>query len=127
VTSAQQFLDQPVVIGGESGVRGYPLQYQHGKHSALLSAEIRIYPKYNLYQLFDVAMVVFADAGRAWGGKEAMFNESDAILSNIGIGARIYASHSSHRNVVHIDIVKPLASSEFVDSWEWRLQVKNSF
>ncbi|MFT6899211.1 MAG: outer membrane protein assembly factor BamA [Paraglaciecola sp.] len=127
VTSAQQFLDQPVVIGGDSGARGYPLQYQHGEHSALLNAEIRIYPKYNLYKLFDVGMVAFADAGRAWGGKEAMFNESDAILTSIGIGARIYASRSSHHNVVHIDFAKPLVSSEFVDSWEWRLQVKNSF
>jgi hemolysin activation/secretion protein len=127
VTSAPQFLDQPVVIGGDSGARGYPLQYQHGDHSALLNAEIRIYPKYNLYQLFDVGMVAFADAGRAWGGDEAPFNESDAILTSIGIGARIYASRSSHHNVVHIDIAKPLVSSEFVDSWEWRLQVKNSF
>lgn len=127
VTSAQQFLDQPVVIGGDSGARGYPLQYQHGEHSALLNAEIRIYPKYNLYKLFDVGFVAFADAGRAWGGNEARFNESDAILSSVGIGARIYASRSSHRNVVHIDIAKPLVSSEFVDSWEWRLQVKNSF
>ncbi|MFQ3196979.1 MAG: outer membrane protein assembly factor BamA [Paraglaciecola sp.] len=126
-TSAQQFLDQPVVIGGDSGARGYPLQYQHGEHSALLNAEIRIYPKYNLYKLFDIAMVAFADTGRAWGGDEGIFNESDAILASIGVGARIYASRSSHHNVVHIDFAKPLVSSEFVDSWEWRLQVKNSF
>lgn len=127
VTSAQQFLDQPVVIGGDSGARGYPLQYQHGDHSALLNAEIRIYPKYNIYKLFDVGMVAFVDVGRAWGGEEAILNESDGILPSIGIGARIYASRSSHRNVVHIDIAKPLISSQFIDSWEWRLQVKNSF
>tara|TARA_R110000744_G_scaffold127057_2_gene233760 strand:+ start:28371 stop:30056 length:1686 start_codon:yes stop_codon:yes gene_type:complete len=127
VTSAQQFRDQPVVIGGDTGARGYPLQYQHGEHSALLNAEIRVYPKYNLYKLFDVGMVAFADVGRAWGGQAAMLNESDSILSSVGIGARIYASRSSHRNVIHIDIAKPLLSSAFVDSWEWRLQVKNSF
>ena len=127
VTSAQQFLDQPVVIGGDTGARGYPLQYQHGEHSALLNAEVRVYPKYNIYKLFDVGMVAFADVGRAWGGDEARLNDSDSILSSVGIGARIYASRSSHRNVIHIDIAKPLVNSEFVDSWEWRLQVKNSF
>lgn len=93
----------------------------------MLNAEIRVYPKYNLYKLFDVGMVAFADVGRAWGGQAAMLNESDSILSSVGIGARIYASRSSHRNVIHIDIAKPLLSSAFVDSWEWRLQVKNSF
>ncbi|MFT4938986.1 MAG: hemolysin activation/secretion protein [Paraglaciecola sp.] len=114
----------PNAIGGNNGVRGYPLQYQHGEQSALLSAETRYYPNLNLYKLFDVG---FVDAGKARSGNFAALNESNSIIASVGLGARIYSSRSSYRNVVHIDIAKPMTNSIHIDSWEWRLQVKHSF
>ena len=127
LSSKNPYLDKPTSLGGESGVRGYPLQYQHGEHSVQLTAETRYYPNLNLYKLFDMGFVGFADAGKAWSGNFAALNESDSIIASVGIGARIYSSRSSHRNVVHIDIAKPMTNSINIDSWEWRLQVKRAF
>lgn len=126
-TSTHQFGDIPIALGGESGVRGYPLQYQHGDHRAAFNAEVRYYPQINLYRLFDVGFVAFADVGQAWGGKLADNNELDSTLSSAGIGARIYSNRSSHSHVIHIDIAKPLATAENVDSWQWRMLVKETF
>ncbi|RUO81096.1 outer membrane protein assembly factor [Idiomarina tyrosinivorans] len=124
---SNQFADDPVALGGESGVRGYPLQYQHGKHRISASAEARFYPNINVYKLFDVGFVGFVDAGRAWSGFESQFNEYDGVLSSVGIGLRIYSNRSSHRNVVHMNFSKPLANAPSVDSWQWGLQVKQTF
>lgn len=125
--SQNPYLDQPVAIGDETGVRGYPLQYQHGSHSASGTLEARLYTGYNIYKLLNVGFAGFFDVGRAWGGEEAKLNESEQVLSSVGVGARFYSSRSSHKNVIHLDIVKPLSSSDNIDSWEWRLQVKQSF
>lgn len=54
-------------------------------------------------------------------------SDCDSTLASVGAGVRIYSTRSSHQGVVHIDIIKPLVSAETVDSWEWRLQLKEYF
>jgi len=61
------WLDDPLTLGGDSGLRGYPVQYQHGNQSWLATAELRWYPHLTLYQLIDVGFVAFVDAGRVSG------------------------------------------------------------
>lgn len=126
-TEHNPYLDKPLTIGDESGVRGYPLQFQHGDHSLSGTLEARLYSGYNIYKILDVGFAGFLDVGKAWGGDEALMNESAQLLSSVGVGARLYSNRSSHQSVVHIDMVKPLTSSPNVNSWEWRLQVKQSF
>ena len=126
-TSKNNFLDKPLSVGDDSGVRGYPLQYQHGDMSFSSSIEARFYTNYNILKILDLGFVAFADAGKAWGGKQATFNETDALLTSIGAGLRLYSSRSSHKSVVHMDIAKPFETADNVDSWQWRLQIKQSF
>ena len=126
-TELNPLLDSPLTVGDDSGVRGYPLQYQHGERSVSGSIEARLYTGYNLYKILDVGFAAFVDAGRAWGGDEGLLNETDKVLGSVGLGTRLYSSRASHRNVIHLDIVKPMTSSENVDTWQWRLQVKESF
>ena len=125
--SNNSFLDKPITIGDDGGVRGYPLQYQHGDHYLTSSVEARFYSGYNILKILDVGFVAFADVGKAWSGEQAMFNETNSLLSSVGIGLRLYSSHSSHKSVIHMDISKPFATTENVDAWEWRLQIKQSF
>ncbi|MGK0305094.1 MAG: outer membrane protein assembly factor BamA [Gammaproteobacteria bacterium] len=125
--SNNTLLDMPISIGDDSGVRGYPLQYQHGDHLMAGSIEARLYTDYNILKILDVGFVAFADMGKAWSGEQAKFNETDSILSSVGIGVRLYSSRSSHKSVIHMDIAKPFVTSENVDVWEWRLQIKQSF
>lgn len=120
-----QYLYIPLALGGDTGVRGYAEQYQHGEHLWSASAELRYNPHWELYQLVNVAWAAFVDSGKAWGQTPAI-NSNDTTLQSIGIGARLFSSHSSEGNVVHMDIIKPLTMGPNVDSWQWRVQVKQS-
>ncbi|WP_338590456.1 hypothetical protein VXM60_19675 [Shewanella khirikhana] len=126
-TSNNTYVDTTLALGDETGLRGYPNDYQHGDHQWLLSAEIRNYPNINLYQLAELGWAAFIDVGNAFGGPEAELNEVSGPIGAIGIGARIYSSRSSYGNVAHIDLTMPFQSGEHVDSWEWRFLVKNRF
>ncbi|MEL4431743.1 hypothetical protein [Shewanella mangrovisoli] len=125
--SNNTYLDLTEGLGDETGVRGYPNEYQQGDNQWLLTAEIRNYPNINLYQLAELGWAVFADVGQASGGPLAANNEVSGPLASIGIGARIYSSRSSYGNVAHIDLSVPYTGGDSVNSWEWRFLVKRSF
>lgn len=125
--SNNTYLDLTTGLGDETGVRGYPNDYQLGDNQWLLTAEIRNYPNINLYQLAELGWAVFTDLGQASGGPLAENNEVSGPLGSIGIGARIYSSRSSYGNVAHIDLSIPYTSGDSVNSWEWRFLVKQSF
>ena len=125
VNEKNQYLDAPLALGGDTGVRGYSNQYQHGEHLWSANAELRFNPHWQLYQLVNVAWAGFVDSGRAWGNTQTA-NSTNSSLHSLGLGARLFSSHSSEGNVVHMDIIKPLTTGVNIDSWQWRLQVKKS-
>lgn len=125
LSEKNQYLDAPLALGGETGVRGYSSQYQHGEHLWSANAELRFNPHWELYQLINVAWAGFVDSGKAWGNTQTA-NSTRSTLHSLGLGARLFSSHSSEGNVVHMDIIKPLTTGANVDSWQWRLQVKKS-
>lgn len=124
--SQNQFLDSPLVLGGESGVRGYPLQYQHGKHSTQFSFEARYYPHINIYKLLELGGAAFIDSGRVFSQAEPLQNQS-TWMTSVGLGARLYSTHSSEARVIHLDIIKPVTSDPNVNSIEFRVTTKQSF
>jgi len=125
--SQNQYLDRPVNIGGNTGVRGFPLQYQHGEYSTQFTSEIRYYPNINIFKLFDLAGTAFADAGNAFGDT-LVDNVENSWLYSVGIGARLYSPHSSREHqMIHIDLAFPVSDNPTIDSAAIRLQVKNSF
>jgi hypothetical protein len=127
VVSNNQYLDQPVTIGGDTGLRGFPLQYQHGEQSIQFSSEIRYYPHINLFKLFDLAGTAFFDTGKAFGDS-VVDNAEDAWLYSVGIGARLYSPHSAGSNqVIHIDFAFPQSDNADIDSFEIRVEAKQSF
>ncbi len=127
VISHNQYLDQPVTIGGNTGLRGFPLQYQHGEHSVKLTSEIRYYPEINLFKLFDLAGAAFFDTGRAFGNS-LIANVEDNWLYSVGIGARLYSPHSGgNHQVIHIDFAFPQTDNPELDNFEIRVEAKQSF
>jgi len=80
----RNFADLPLELGGDSGLRGYPLQYQHGISKTVLTSELRWYPRINLYKMLDLGFVAFADLGRVNGGSVA----DPAQLNPAAIAAR---------------------------------------
>ena len=124
--SKNQFLDSPIVLGGESGVRGYPLQYRHGKNSTQFTFETRYYPHINIYKLLELGGAAFIDTGRVFGQSDQLASQSNWMTS-IGLGARFFSTHSSESNVIHVDIIKPISSAPNVNSVEFRITSKHSF
>ena len=125
-TSKDLPLDQLNTLGDETGVRGYPDDYQHGNHTWLATAEIRYIPNINLYQLVDLGWAMFTDIGKASGGR-GHFNEDRGVIGSIGIGARLYSSKASYGNVAHIDLTYPFTTGTDVGGLEWRFEVRSQF
>ncbi|WP_100642461.1 ShlB/FhaC/HecB family hemolysin secretion/activation protein [Alteromonas facilis] len=119
-------LDLPLALGGDTNLRGFPLQYQHGNRSVLLNTELRYYPQINLFQLFELGGAVFYDIGKA-SGDAPISNTDDGWLQSVGIGARLYLAHSSERQVIHIDLAHPISDQSDVSNLELRIEVKKSF
>jgi hypothetical protein len=127
VVSKNQYLDQPVTMGGNTGLRGFPLQYQHGQNSIKATSEIRYYPEINLFKLFDLAGVAFVDAGRTYG-QSTVKNIEEGWLGSAGVGLRLHSPHSGGNHpIIHIDFAFPQSDNPNIDTFEIRIQAKKSF
>lgn len=120
------YIDKPLTLGGVSGVRGFPFQYQHGDKLWANSLELRYYPGKSYYHMFNVAWMAFLDAGQA-RGNGLFINENEDTLSSVGIGMRIYAPRFSGRNVIHVNLAHPLEDGVEVPDWEFQVQVRRAF
>jgi hemolysin activation/secretion protein len=121
-------LDQELqlTLGGDNGLRGYPLRYQAGTARALLTLEQRYYTKWYPFRLFYVGAAAFFDMGRTWG-TDVTGAESAGLLKDVGVGLRLGSSRSSFGNVVHIDLAFPLDGDDDIDSVQLLVTTKRTF
>ncbi len=96
-----------LLLGGDNGLRGYPLRYQSGNQRALFAVEERFYTDWYPFQLFRVGGAVFFDVGRAWGG-DFQNLANPGWLRDIGFGLRVFSDRSAFGNVLHLDVAFPL-------------------
>ena len=119
-------LDHQLLLGGDNGLRGYPLRYQSGTASALFTVEERVFTDWYPFRLFHIGAAAFADAGRTWG-RDVAGAEPLGWLSDVGIGLRIGNSRTGLGNVLHFDIAVPLASQPGIDTVQFLIQTRQSF
>jgi hypothetical protein len=100
-------LDHYYLLGGDNGLRGYPLRYQEGSSRAQFSVEERMYTDWTLWRLFDVGGAVFFDTGRTFGNNPVGTPQL-GWLRDVGIGLRLGNNRSSFGNVIYIDVAAPL-------------------
>ena len=100
-------LATPLQLGGDNGLRGYPLSFQSGERRFLFTAEERVYTDWYPYRLFRVGGAVFFDAGRAWHGVGER-TAGEHTLTDAGIGLRVQNTRSSTGGVLHLDLAFPL-------------------
>ncbi len=100
-------LDHYYSLGGDNGLRGYPLRYQLGESRAQLKIEERVYTDWSILRLFNVGGAAFFDAGRTYGNNPIGVPQL-GWLRDVGIGLRLGNDRSSLGNVIHIDIATPL-------------------
>lgn len=119
-------LDQFLLLGGDSGLRGYPLRYQSGDRRALLTIEQRFFTNWYPWRLFYVGSAVFLDIGRAWGDA-AVARSDDRLLKNVGAGLRIGSSRSGFGRMTHIDIAMPLDGGDGIKDLQFLVSTKKGF
>lgn len=119
-------LDNLQILGGTTGLRGYPLRYQSGNSRALLSVEERYFTDWYPFRLFRVGFAAFADAGRTWG-RNALGNAPAGWLTNVGLGLRLAPTRAGGREIFHIDLAFPLDGDETIDDVQLILEAKGSF
>ncbi len=117
---------ESLLLGGDNGLRGYPLRFQSGQRRVLLTVEERAYTDLYLYRLFRVGGAAFFDAGRAWGGGNVNLAQP-GWLGSAGVGLRFFNARSAFSNVLHVDIAFPLDAGANVKRLQFGVKTRTSF
>ena len=113
-------------LGGDNGLRGYPLRYQHGERRALLTLEQRYYTDWYPLRLFRVGGAAFFDVGRAWKGANQT-RENPGWLSDAGVGLRLALDRTAFANVLHVDLAFPFSRGPGIETVEVVVRSKLTF
>lgn len=126
--SHQLDAESQLLLGGDTGLRGYPQRYLEGDRRLLLTLEQRFYSDRELFHLLHVGAAVFFDAGSAWfedgAGKIAAQRK---LYQDVGLGLRVGPSRSSHAAMVHFDVAFPLGGSSSLQRVQWLVSTSDTF
>jgi hypothetical protein len=106
---------QYLSLGGDTGLRGFPANYQLGARRVLFTAERRFYSDWYPFRLVRVGGAVFYDVGRAWG-EPYQSATSRHWASDIGFGLRLLSARSSSGTTLHVNLAFPLERDPGVKS-----------
>ncbi|HWG69189.1 MAG TPA: hypothetical protein VN692_07220 [Steroidobacteraceae bacterium] len=118
--------DMQLLLGGDNGLRGYPLRYESGTSRALLTVEQRVYTDWYPFRLVRVGGAIFADVGRTWGSG-VIGNSDPKLLRDVGFGLRLGNTRSGLGNVLHIDFAFPLDRIAGIQRFQFLVQTMQSF
>ena len=118
--------DHTLQLGGDTGLRGYPLRYQNGNQRALLTLEERLYTDYYLFRLVNLGAAAFYDMGRTWG-TTLVPTPQLGLLKDVGVGLRLGNARSSFGSVIHIDLAVPLDRSSSISAVQFLVSTQQSF
>jgi hypothetical protein len=119
-------LDDQVLLGGDNGLRGYPLRYQDGTARALWSLEQRYFTDWYPFRLFRVGAAIFFDTGRVWGDAP-LAPPNLGLLKDAGFGLRFGNARTGFGNVVHVDIAFPFNGATGIDKVQFLVQTEAHF
>jgi hypothetical protein len=119
-------IDHQLLLGGDNGLRGYPLRYQAGDGRWLITAEQRLFTDWYPFQLFNVGAAVFADVGATFG-RDPLGAPSQGVLKDVGFGLRLGNNRSALGNVLHIDVAFPLDGDSSIRNVQFLIETKKSF
>ncbi len=119
-------LDNIVELGGDTGLRGYPLRYQSGDSKVLITVEQRYFWDWYPFRLFRVGGAVFADAGRVWG-ENPVGEANQGWLRDVGFGLRFAPTRTGFGKIIHLDLAFPIDGDASIDDVQILLESKSSF
>lgn len=118
--------DQQLLIGGDTGLRGYPLRYESGTSRGLLTIEDRFYTDWYPFRLARFGAAIFGDVGRTWG-TGVIGNSDPGTLEDVGFGMRFGNTRSGLGNVLHIDLAFPLKGDHNISKVQFLVQTKANY
>jgi outer membrane protein assembly factor BamA len=124
--------EDQLLLGGDSGLRGYPLRYQAGDRRFLLTLEQRFYSDREVFHLAHLGAAVFFDAGQAWfvdtlTQRDRVLQQERRVLKDVGLGLRIASSRSSRGAVLHLDVAFPLDGNSSIQRVQWLVSTGDTF
>jgi len=119
-------LENQILLGGDNGLRGYPLRYQDGTSRALLSFEERYFSMWYPFRLFRVGAAVFFDMGRTWGTPR-LGVPSLGLLKDAGFGLRFGNARTGLGNVIHVDLAFPFNGDTSIKRVQFLVQTEQEF
>jgi hemolysin activation/secretion protein len=119
--------DEQLLIGGESGLRGYPSDYQQGNRRALWTLERRYFPDWHPFKLFRLGGVLFTDVGRAWFDDSRNNGPDSGVLKDVGFGLRLASSRIEVQRMLHLDFAFPLDGDDSIDQVQVLLRGRTQF
>jgi surface antigen Omp85-like protein len=118
--------DMQLLLGGDNGLRGYPLRYESGTSRALFTVEQRVFTDWYPFRLARVGAAIFADVGRTWGSG-VIGNSDPGLLRDVGFGLRLGNTRSGLGNVLHVDFAFPLNNIAGIQKFQFLVQTEQSF
>ena len=118
--------DSQLLIGGDTGLRGYPLRYESGTSRGLLTVEQRFYTDWYPFRLARFGAAIFGDVGRTWG-RGVIGNSDPGTLKDLGCGMRFGNTRSGLGNVLHVDVAFPLNGDHNISKVQFLVQTKASY
>jgi hypothetical protein len=119
-------LENQVLLGGDNGLRGYPLRYQSGERSAVFTVEQRFFTDWYPFRLLRFGYAVFMDAGRV-SGTDPRGTPSLGTLYDVGVGLRLTSPRASGGSVLHVDLAFPINAPADIDDVQLIIEKKASF
>jgi hypothetical protein len=124
--------ENQITLGGDSGLRGYPVRYQAGDRRALLTLEQRFFSGRELFHLVHLGAAVFFDAGQAWfvdslSQRDFTLRQERRLLKDAGFGLRLGSSRSARGGVLHLDVAFPLDGGLSGRRAQWLVSTSDTF
>jgi outer membrane protein assembly factor BamA len=124
--------EDQLLLGGDSGLRGYPIRYQAGDRRVLLTLEQRFFSDREIFHLAHLGAAVFFDAGQAWfvdilSERDVALRQNRRVLKDIGLGLRVGSSRSSRGGVLHLDVAFPLDGGGSIQRLQWLVSTGDTF
>ena len=124
-------VDKQLTLGGDNGLRGYPLRYRTGQSRWLFTLEERVFTDWYPFRLFSVGAAAFFDMGGVAGSSLVTAppppEPPRKVLRDIGVGLRLGNMRSALGNVVHIDVAHPLDGDPSISRIQVIIQGKRTF
>ncbi len=125
-------VDKQLTLGGDNGLRGYPLRYRTGQGRWLLTVEERAFTDWYPFRLFNVGGAIFYDLGGVWGSNLVPAvtpppSPSRKVLQDVGFGLRLGNSRAALGSVIHVDIAFPIDGEASVRRLQFIVEAKQSF